>query len=371
MFLSSFEKLRGNILNNDTIMSMIHLGPHAFDSIGGEVVSTTAFVIETEHHENLKGAYLRLIDGRNEAEKQAELKAKRSEPFYASTADFKKIPGSPIAYWINPDFFDIFKTIKTIDNISPPRIGMMTTDNNRFLRLWFELQINKIGFNCSSIHEAMDSETKWFPYNKGGNYRKWAGNSELVVNWYKGGEEIKNAGMTSFRGKEYYFKEGITWGDVSSSIFSCRYTNAGKMFDIKGTSCFPSSFDLPIIMSVLNSKIGTFILKFLNPTISFQSGDIRRIPIPYDKLSTSLSPNSINHLIEISQFDWDSYETSWDFTTFPLLQSEYHQPTLQTTYAKLRAHWHEMTLEMQRLEEENNRIFIEAYGLQDELTPDV
>jgi type II restriction/modification system DNA methylase subunit YeeA len=291
--------------------------------------------------------------------------------YRASASDFNKISGSPIAYWVNPNFFDIFKKEKNIDSIAPPRIGMMTTDNNRFLRYWHELSLNVIGFYYRSISEASQSETKWFPYNKGGNFRKWAGNSELVVNWYKEGNEIKEAGMTSFRGKDFYFQEGITWGDISSSVFSCRHSSIGKIFDIKGTSCFPTKKDFPIVIAVLNSKVGTFILQFLNPTITYQSGDIRRIPIPYDKIHSQISSDKVYYLISMTQNDWDSYETSWDFTTLPLLQPENRKSNIRETYTKLRVHWKEMTLEMQRLEEENNRIFIDAYGLQDELTHEV
>ena len=376
MFLSSFEKLRDSILENATILSMAHLGARAFDSIGGEVVSTTAFVLGNSNLTDYKGSYLRLVDGNSEDEKKISIQKAIKTPdcawiFLASASDFIKIPGSPIAYWVTPSFFDIFRTGKKIDDIAPPRIGMMTTDNNRFLRYWFEIDIKKIGFNCSTIDEAMISDTKWFPYNKGGNYRKWAGNSELVVNWYHGGQEIKDAGMTSFRGKEFYFKEGISWGDVSSSIFSCRFTSSGKMFDIKGTSCFPTTKDLPIIMSVLNSKVGSYILNFLNPTISFQSGDIRRVPIPYDKTALFLSPESIQSLINLGLSDWDLFETSWDFQQSPMINEQKEVDSLESTSSHLQIVWQQMTIKMKQIEEENNSILIEAYGLQDELTPEV
>jgi type II restriction/modification system DNA methylase subunit YeeA len=379
MFLSSFEIVRKNILEKETILSMAHIGTRGFDSIGGAVVSTTAFVIKHYFVPNWEGAYLRLTTGGSEAEKNSMLlecvditrKIKSTNLYLVSAAEFQKIPGSPIAYWVKPAIFDFFLKEKTIDDIAPPRIGMMTTDNNRFLRYWYEISINKIGFHHSTLDDAISSETKWFPYNKGGNYRKWAGNYDLVVNWYKGGQEIMNAGMTSFRGKDFYFRSGITWGDISTETFSCRYTNSGKIFDIKGTSCFPSEKDLPIILSVLNSKVGSYILNFLNPTITFQSGDIRRVPIPYNKLGNDIMTKSAERLINLSTNDWDTYETSWDFTISSLIKSEYHHKMLGTTYNNLRDFHREITLEMQRLEQENNRILIGAYDLQGEMTPDV
>ncbi len=378
MFLASFEVIRKNILEKQTILSMAHIGTRGFDSIGGAVVSTTAFILRHCPIPNWKGSYLRLTSGNDEAEKNSMLleifadTQKMNLPnYYAiSTDEFKKIPGSPIAYWVNPTIFSLFNRERTIDEIAPPRIGMMTTDNNRFLRYWYEISTKKIGFHYKSIEDAMSSETKWFPYNKGGNYRKWAGNYELIVNWYKGGQEIKDSGMTSFRGKDFYFKSGITWGDISTETFSCRYTSAGRIFDIKGTSCFPTEKDLPIILSILNSKVGGYILNFLNPTITFQSGDIRRVPVPYKKLDDESVKEPVKRLIDISTDDWDSFEISWDFTRTKLFPLNIPS-TIKNSYTELQKRWQELTLEMQGLEIDINRALIQAYDLQDELNPDI
>jgi len=237
-------------------------------------------------------------------------------------------------------------------------------------RYHWEIDKIRIGFDFSNTEEAAQSGTKWFPYNKGGSFRKWAGNAELIVNWKHGGKDIASAGMTSFRGKDFYFKEGITWGDISTSTFSCRHTPPGRIFDIKGTSSFPEKGDFAAVISLLNSSVGTYILNFLNPTMTFQSGDIRRLPLAKDTAGEA-SQTSVPRLIRMSADDWDAFETSWDFTTLPLLSLDHRADTLEATYARLRAHWQGMTDEMQRLEEENNRIFIDAYGLQDELTPEV
>jgi len=380
MFLSSFEKLRENILNNDTILSMTHLGPRAFDSIGGEVVSTTAFVIETEHHENLKGAYLRLIDGRNEAEKEAELKAKKSDPFYASAADFKKIPGSPIAYWVSENILNIFTENSKIITIADTKSGMSTTDNQQFLRLWYEVSWFDIGYDYASAYTAKMSSKKWFPYSKGGIFRKWYGNQEYVVNWQDDGRDIRAciaadpAKQVGGRivNEDYYFTKGVGWSDLTSGHLSARIQYQGFLFDSVNPVAFPKeNFNIIKILGLLNTNFANFLSKIINPTLHFTPGNARELPIPCEEnLSIDLE-TVCNKCIAISRQDWDSYETSWDFIIFPLLQSDYRQTTLQATYTKLSAHWQEMTLEMQRLEEKNNRIFIQAYGLQNELTPEV
>jgi type II restriction/modification system DNA methylase subunit YeeA len=377
MFLSSYEKLRANLLNNKTITSMAHLGAHAFDSIGGEVVSTTAFVLQSVYLLDLKGSFLRLIEGGSEAEKDSMIREaianRQCGWFYrAANADFQNIPGNPIAYWVTDGLRNSFLSRLNIDRVSPPRIGMMTTNNDRFLRSWHEVTASQIGFGFESIDGAMTSTYKWFPYNKGGGFRKWAGFQSLIVNWQDGGREIIEAGMSSFRGKEFYFREGLTWSDVATGNFSCRYTNAGFMFDIKGTSSFPTAEDIGIIASVLNSKVGSYILNVLNPTMSYQSGDIRRIPLPDDLLDQKPKfDQAFRKLVAISAADWNSQEISWEFTHATLILAEFHLPLLESAYQKLRIHWQETMVKMQRLEEENNRIFIEAYGLQDELKPDV
>ncbi|AKB18572.1 BREX-1 system adenine-specific DNA-methyltransferase PglX [Methanosarcina sp. WWM596] len=386
MFLSSYEKLRESILNNDTILSMAHFGARAFDSISGEIVSTTAFVIEKFQRLEHKGAYLRLIDGNCEVDKETELKAKKSEPFRASAADFKKIPGSPIAYWVSDRVKEIFEEGEQLSGIAPAKIGMRTGDNDRFLRFWHEVSNMNSGFNFEDALDAEKSGKKWFPYNKGGNFRKWYGNNEYVVNWLNNGYEIKENTLLNYpqlswdnlgwkiSNEKYYFLPAITWTATSSSYFGVRKSYQGFLFDVKGSCCFPNDLPDEIVLGFLASKQVRFFLKFLNPTIEYQTRDIGNLPFISNILKNGKSIEIIKYvtsLVEISKSDWDSYETSWDFTSLPLLLSEHRQPTLRETYTKLRAHWKEMTLEMQRLEEENNRIFIEAYGLQDELTPEV
>ena len=300
--------------------------------------------------------------------------------FYrASAADFRKIPGSPIAYWVSVMEREIFNESTKLGNIAPVRQGLATADNDRFLRLWFEVNNNKIGYNISSHEEANDSRKKWFPYNKGGDYRKWYGNLEYVVNWENDGFEIQNFrdenGKLNSRPQNmnYYFKKSITWSFVSSSFFGVRYSDCNAIFDVGGSSAFPSDEDIFYITGLLCSKQSFNFMKIMNPTLNFQVGNVANIPVLNNILEFyKIKINSIViKIISLSRKDWDSYETSWDFETLPLLSYEYKSPTIKESYAKLRSHWQEMTDEMQRLEEENNRIFIEAYGLEDELTPDV
>jgi len=370
MFISSYEQLREKLLNADVITTLIQLEYSGFD---GATVPICTFTLAKGHLPDYRSSYVRLSDFKgasNQGPKALEaIQNHKLEWFYTSRPDdMKKVPGMPIAYWVSPDFMDIFNTEKSIDDIAPPRIGMMTTDNNRFLRYWFEVNDVKIGYNFKSKDEAEKSEIKWFPYNKGGSYRKWAGNGEYVVNWQYAGKEIIENGMTSFRGKNFYFKSGITWSDVSSAIFSCRFSPEGRIFDIKGTSCFPEAEDMYLILAVLNSKVGTYILKFLNPTISFQSGDIRRVPIPYKVLHEKLNKQDIQKLITYAQDDWDSFETSWEFQINPLVKlSNGDTGKLSSLSLHLFQQYDGITQEVSNTENEINYKLAEIYNLQNDL----
>ncbi len=358
MFLSSFEKLRENILDEHTMLSMAHLGARAFDTIGGEVVQTTTFVIRNAKYLDYKGTYLRLVDGSCETDKEAELKGKKSEPFLASFADFKKIPGSPIAYWVSKKMLSTFDFPK-IRSFTEGEGKNVTSDNSRFVRYSWEVTSEKLG-----------RQKKWLPYAKGGSFRKWAGNIEHVVNWSESAREYyKQFSVARIIPEELWYRDGITWTDITSGGTGFRYLPTDTTFDATGLTIFLKSkretYDL---IGLLNSPYSLSVLRLLNPTFHAQLIDVKAIPVVTPLPDVG---KTTKQCITITQSDWTSYETSWDFTTLPLLQSDHHQPSLQQTYTKLRTHWREMTQEMQRLEEENNRIFIEAYGLQDEITPEV
>lgn len=295
--------------------------------------------------------------------------------FYrASAADFRKIPGSPIAYWASNSLRESFTVNPLLENIAEPRQGMATSDVGRFLRLWYEVSRGRTKFDAKSHAEAKSSQMKWFPTNKGGPYRKWFGNNEYLVNWWNDGEEVMGyaaklygSPTRTIKNISYYFRESITWGMVSSSDFSARYAPGGHLFDVGGPAAFPSPQDLRSVICFLNSAVFRRIIKIINPTLNFNSGDIARAPFSIGCADSVQIDAQASALINTHRTDWNSFETSWDFTALPLLHPDHRQPTVKASYQKLRAHWSEMTLEMQRLEQENNRIFIDAYGLQDEL----
>jgi type II restriction/modification system DNA methylase subunit YeeA len=384
MFLTTYEPLRENLLGKTSILSMAHLGARAFDSIGGEVVSTIAFVLEKANKPEYKGHYLRLIDGGSEKEKESAFRnlidnAEERGFYRCSTEDFKKLPGSPIAYWASDSFRNIFSTNKPLNSIHKPRAGTTTTHNDRFLRLWHEVGCNYIQFNARSLVDARDSNLKWFPYNKGGGFRKYYGNNEYLLNWENDGAELKDWIVNHpvdpspwsryIRSIDYYFKPGISWGDVAGKFPSFRWQQTGYIAGSRGPMIFID--ELNGLLAYLNSALSREILKFLNPTLTFNVGIIAELPFVGDLLDNKYLVRSTHRLVDISKHDWDSYETSWEFNSQPLLNRDFRLPTLKATYQKLRSYWREMTLEMQQLEEENNRIFIDAYGLQDELTPEV
>lgn len=293
--------------------------------------------------------------------------------FRASTEDFKKIPMYPIAYWASDAVFSNFGLEKLRD-VADAKQGMATSDNGRFLRFWHEVSLGQLCVDCKSATESELRPEKWYAYNKGGEFRRWFGNNEYVVNWKNNGEELKEFVEEinklrpggRLKNQEYYFLENITYSSLSSGLFSARYNPPGFLFDTKGSCIFPISADKNGLLSMLNSNVAQEFLNILCPTLDYSSIGINAIPINLPDVRYLAEP-----LVGLAKGDWDSTEMSWDFTSFPLVRPDHRQPTLKTSYHKLRSHWREMTQEMQRLEEENNRIFIDAYGLQGELTPEV
>lgn len=383
MFLSSFESLRERLLGQNTLLSMAHLGSRAFDSIGGEVVSTTAFIWENANRLKYKGSYLKLIDGNSEAEKNNALLEASKNPicdwlYHASAADFKKIPGTPIAYWISGSVLQAFVNGEPFENVAPTRKGMVTARNSVYVRNWYEVSLNKCGLDkYETREEAKASSKKWFSYLKGGGFRRWYGNKFDVVNWENDGYLLQNTyhptedrvWATNFN-LDYIFKENVNWGAISSTGFSARFSMGGELFDAGGSACFPNTVNAKGILAFLNSKVTGTLLEILNPTLNFQAGNISNLPITPILNDKKIVENS-QTAIKLAKFDWNSYETSWDFTSFPLLKSDCIKSSLKATYQNLRIFWQGMVFEMQRLEEENNRIFIDAYGLQEELRSSV
>ncbi len=298
--------------------------------------------------------------------------------YHASASDFKKIPGSPIAYWIHSSALKAFENAQFLNDLIIARIALATGDNSSFIRNWQEVSLASIGFKISSSQEASKSCKKWFPCNKGGNFRKWYGNNENLLNWENDGEKVKSL-TDSETGRvrshnyngELGFQESVTWSALSSNKLGVRYSPKGFMFVTPGSSAFKKtdSVNLYGILSLLSSNIAFYFLQTISATMNIEVGNI--LSIPYLEPSQNIS-KLVSQTIQISQSDWDSYETSWDFTNLRLIvQAIGTKQPLEESYIQLCTRWRDTTLEMQKLEIKNNKIFIEAYGLQDELTPDV
>ena len=368
MFLSSLEALRKRLLERQTVITMAHLGPKAFNSIGGEVVSTTAFVAQSTCNAEYKGSHLRLVEYGNEAEKDRAMQEAIRNPncgwFYrASAEDFKKIPGSPIAYWVSDRVREVFLNEKTFEASFSIKAGISTGRNEQFILLWTEVE-------SSRIRKGSQSVFVYCPHNKGGEFRKWMGNLDTVLKYSE--EHIsqmeKNPGFRH-DGQEYYFRMHIGWSKITSSKSSFRLYPEGFTFDSAGLSLFSlDENSLYEAMGFLNSKVSELLILLLNPTLNVTPQVVKKLPLI--SLSSAHQDRYVR-LYHLSRLDWDSYETSWNFKTLPLLQSDFRASTLEGTYKNVREHWRKMTFEMQKLEEENNRIFIDAYGLKEELSPDV
>lgn len=321
MFLSSYEKLREKMLLNDAV-NMVHLGARAFEEIGGEVVQTTAFVRRNSSVKKNKSIYCRLIEPNTQQGKEDMFLAGTNR-YTVDQSNFSKIPGSPIAYWANDGLLSAFANGKSLGNIALARNGMKTGENGRFVRLWWEVEIERFNSTANDWKKASSSGAKWFPYNKGGEFRKWYGNNDCIVNWQNEGYEIFNHAKTDKRNVQDYplelkFKPSVSWSLVTSGQPAFRYKE-NNLSDIAGMSFYTRKEDLIILLGFCNSKIALEILKLLAPTINFQAGDIGRLPIvDYD-----IEANTIRELtfsnIEKSKIDWDSYETSWDFKRNPLV----------------------------------------------------
>ncbi|MGG8127117.1 BREX-1 system adenine-specific DNA-methyltransferase PglX [Klebsiella aerogenes] len=298
--------------------------------------------------------------------------------FYRAMAtDFGKIPGSPIAYWVSKLSFNIFSNNPEIGDFADARVGLQTSDNERFLRYWYEIDLSQISFHSESRNDALQSGKKWFPCNKGGEFRKWYGNHFFVVNWENDGEEIRNFRncdgklLSRPQNMDFYFKEAVSWSDVTSSANAFRFFPKGFISTNISHSAFGGDYNWKLgLIAYCNNKYVNQMVRVISPTLHFDIGYFNKLPFAQKGWDQRVIANT-KKLISTSIIDWDFFETSWNFNCLPLLHSNYRGPTLQATYQQLGIHWSAITLKMQQLEEENNRLFIDGYGLQDELTPEV
>ena len=377
MFLSSFEKLRAKLLLKDTV-NMAHLGPRAFEEIGGEVVQTTSFVLRNSHIADYKGAYCRLIEPTTQQGKE-EMFLSGENRYTAPQSNFSKIPGSPVAYWVSKNIEEDFQIGILLSKVASPKQGMATADNARFVRKWYEPNISKIALNGFN-------GVKWFPYNNGGGYRRWYGFNTDVVNWEDNGSEIKSFPKAYVRNEKDYFKSGITWNAITSSDISVRYFGEGYIFSNAGMAIFATQEKLLFILAFINSLVAKKILSAISPTLNYNAGDIANLPLLLKQDYMNKINRKTQECIDLSTSDWDSYETSWDFKGHPLVLGRLPEPvwgdvpdrvafqntSISYTYQMYWKKACEYRFEkLKANEEELNRIFIDIYGLQDELPPDV
>ena len=389
MFLSSFEKLRNKLLSCDTV-NMAHLGARAFGEIGGEVVQTTSFVLCNNNIPKYNGTYCRLIEPTTQQGKE-EMFLSGENRYTAKKENFIKISGAPIAYWLREDKFVLFEK-GALNDIAKARVGLMTTDNDKFLRYFWEVSIHKICFDAIDNETARLSRKKWFPHNKGGVGRKWYGGRDYVVNWENNGEEIKRTAIEKYpylKGNPnfvvhddgYYFRENISWSELGGWGF--KYFSTGFTFNVKGMSAFVDTHDeLMCVLAYSNSNVAKYFANILNPSLSFGATSFGKIPWSKpDRKSGIIAENCVS----LSRNDWDSFETSWDFKRHPLVSvcgdlsygqfAEARRNKIASQLCYCFKEWESQCLhrfyQLKENEEEINRIFIDIYGLQDELKPNV
>lgn len=379
MFLSTFQKMRESILLTKTIGTMAHLGARAFGSISGEVVQAAAFILKNRLVDNYKPVFFQLLDG-NEEFKRRALANGDNRYDSAPQDEFSQVPGSPVAYWLSKNSRKTFTDFPKMSTVSTSVVGQNTGDNDKFLRRWFEICWSRVERGCEQRDDTYRQAVKWYPYNKGGAYRKWYGNIDYVINWQNDAEEIKEFAVTRNGGKhwsryiqnlDWLFKEGVTWSDVTMGRLAARALPEGFISDVSGHSAYFDTLDPKVALAIVNSNFIYEISRVLNPTIHFQAGNYRDIPYA-PSMDNSKIRSIVTQLVDPTINDWNSYERSWDFQTFPLLATIAGGTTvLESSYNTWVNNNIETIITVKNLEEESNRLFIEAYELDEEIPPEV
>lgn len=376
MFLGTFEDFRRGLLSRMNVCSLVHIGRGVWGPDFGSVAFTC-----TKGRGPARGLYKKLFVEHGEVNSNAELHRNFFDtsnfPFYAaSSSDFEKIPGSPIAYWVPARFTEVFAEEPSLGRHCEARQGLATGDNGAFTRRWWEIAFHRIAFDCRSVADTTCRPARWYPYNKGGPFQKWYGNLTLVVDWEDNGRRVRafcdgvGHQRSAVRNPEFYFRQGVTWSDVTSGKFSGRLLPSGCLFDGSGHSAFfASTTDLLCVLAFMNTSFCQMMTKVLNPTIHFQVGDFQNLPFPRKYLAKVAE--IAREPVPLARSDWDNFETSWDFANLPILRSDIKQTTLESTWNVWVDSLRVNIARMQELETENNRLWIEAYGLQDELKPEV
>ncbi len=375
MFISSYEKLRVNLIDQHFINNLIQLEYSGFD---GATVPICTFTLRNQPISDSKGSYIRLSDFKGHKLQEPKTLEAIQNPFcgwfyLANQKDFEKIPGSPIGYWLSNKIVKIFINSKKLGDVSEVKQGLTTSNNERFIRVWSEIEISKIGFEIENSEKAIESLKKWFPHNKGGTFRKWFGNLEFVVNYYNDGFEMKkfqsslNQGWTArIKSREFYFKKAVSWTMISSGKFAARHYETGSISNIAGPSLF-NEHSLDFMLGFLNSKISDLLMKALNPTLNNNVAEVNLLPLilhDKEKIDSLVKFNVLN-----SKSDWNSKETAWEFKKNELLIHE--TVSLEESFDLFKQRCSNKFFQLHRNEEDLNKQFNEIYGLQEEFNPDV
>ena len=367
LFGDDYTELRARLISGSPFQQLAHLGPRAFDEIKGEVVQVASFVSQRNGNPDREAHFFDLTGGQNSDEKASMLRNRHGEHL-ARASDFTRLPRNVVAYFVSDHTRNAYAKGTPLKEYAEAFTGLQTGDNPRFIRTWSEVSHGKIDFDVEPETKSSWSG-KWVPYVKGSDYRKWYGNHEYILNWKSNGAEIKAHKSATVRNEQYYFRNGLAYNTIASRL-SARRVSHGHIFDQKNSMFFSDSpRALDFSLGFLHSNVMPPLLRVVAAK-DFGPGSMKLLPVFEDYEGVSVA-HLVDDLVKITRSDWDAYETSWDFTTLPLLSEGHRGESLGDNYTTLRAHWQSMTDEMQKLEEENNRIFIDAYGLQDELTPEV
>ncbi len=380
MFSLRYEAFRRDLLSKSCIVSMAHLGTRGFDSIGGEVVSTTAFVLNKHAEQQFLGKFVRLVEGENEEVKSSKLREQASGmsvevTFNRAAAQFSKAPANALIYWASENVERAFASMPRLASKLVTREGMATGSNEQFLRLWHECDFTGIALNTLNIAEAKESRARWFPYVKGGGSRRWYGNFEYVVNWQNDGHEIRNFAdkktgrirSHNYNG-EFSFREGFSWSGISSADFAVRYVPKGFLFDAKGPMGFMDDTQSTFAaMGLLNSRVANHFIKMMAPDLDFKLGHVLNLPFMETNESEILQIHG--DCIDIQSNDWNQFEYSWDFSKNPMIALS--RDSLETSLHDLIILWSTTSNNLRDLEEKINNLYVESYGLNGEVNAEV
>lgn len=376
MFLSSYEELRA-FISNQVIDTMVHLGTRAFEELDGEVVQTTTYVCRKQNIPEYIGKFVRLTDYADaKLKEQKYLQFNLKDIFICKQNGFHSIPGSPIAYWASDRVREIFADEKNLSYFMEPKCGLKTGITEKYIKSWSEIPFPDISFDSHSREQAKISHKKWFPVVNGGNYRKWSGNLNDVVFWFNDGYEIRNLYGENEKLKsrpqnmQYYFKQGLTWSALTSKSMSVRYAPKGTIISGAGYGLFNEKIDNLYILGLLNSRIIEYIISTISMTLNFEVGTLSTLPIKFNESILPQIDALVEENIAISKDDWDSFETSWDFEEHPLLRFKTNG-NIKDSFKVWADYKEKQFNRLKANEEELNRLFIEIYGLQNEMTSDV